>query len=162
MGLLNRIATYANEQTKRLKGAYWVDMSDGSIPQSKKMRAELLENVLAAYDDLDCQVVAEVTMTLVVEGGVSMESVGVSIKSTASGKGTQDIVLQIGSFSGGNDIMPPTRMIGFFQDAIFEVSLEGAMSDMLSDSAVYYLQVITASSGVNVVDVKILGNQFDV
>jgi hypothetical protein len=157
---------------KRLLRPRGKDFADVSVDDgvggydSRSISGELLENVLAEHIGLDCQVVTgsppDIPMTLTVDGGVSMEPVGVSIKSTAGGKGTQDIVLQIGSFSGGNDIMPPTRLIGFFQDAVFEVSLEGAMPDMLSDSAVYYLQVVVASSGANVVDVKILGNQFDV
>lgn len=161
---MSKISNYI-QRLLRVRGKDFADVTiDNGVGgfDTRSISGRLLENVLAEHNDLDCQSAGEVTMTLVVDAGVSIEPVGVSIKSTAGGKGTQDIVLQIGSFSGGNDILPPTRMIGFFQDAVFEVSLEGAMTDMLSDTAVYYLQVVTPSSGANVVNVKILGNQFDV
>lgn len=148
----------------RLRGIDLADVSifNGATWDTRKISGELLENVLAEYIGLDCQTVAEVTMTLVVNSGVSMEPVGIAIKSTASLKGSQDIVLQIGSFSGGNDILPPTRLMGFYQDAGFSIALEGVLTPMFSDTAVFYLQVITPSSGSNVVNIRVLGNQFDV
>lgn len=160
----NEVENYATELTKRPKGVLWLDITDGVTPESIKMRASLLEDVLAEYIGLDCQVGNEgtVSMTLVVDAGVKMCPKNISIWNTAGGKGSQDIQLKIGSSSGGDDIMPLTTLIGFFQDATWPVTLMGVMPEMLSDVNTYYLTLVTGSSGANVVDVRVHGNQFDV
>lgn len=148
------------------------DKVDGTIDDggggfdSKSLSGELLENVLAEFKDLDCQVGNEAdnyVMTLVVDSGVVIMPDSVSIYNTAGSMGTRDIIMSIGTSAGGRDVMPLTHLEGFLADGVMRIPIMGRLpADNLSSSVVYYVELQTGSSGINICDIRIHGNQFDV
>ncbi len=163
--MANEVENYPGTRTKAPRGVDLVDItiSDGVGGfDSEKMSSTLFQNVLAEHIGLDCNVVQEVSMTLVVDTGVRMFPKYITCHNTAAGKDAGIIVLKIGSSTTNDEIMPPTQLAGFFDGAVWIMDLEGVLPELLSASSTYFLQVITPSSGVNIVDVRVHGNQFDV
>lgn len=167
MGDEQKISGYAITRDKRARGVDRVDVTQddgGGGFDSAKMSGSLLENVLAEFIGLDCQIGNEgtVSMTLVVDAAVRMHPAYISFHNTAGAKGAGDIVFRIGATSGQDNVMPITQLEGFFSDATWIVNLEGPILEMLSDSSTYFLTLDTGSSGVNICDIRVHGSQFDV
>lgn len=165
--MANEVENYLITRTKKARGKDLIDITQddgGGGFDSVQMSSELIEDILAEFIGLDCQTGNEgtVSMTLVVDTGVKMCPSRITIWNTAGGKGSQDIVLQIGSSSGDSDIMPATQLSGFFQDATYVHQIQGVIPPMLSSSDTYFLTLVTGSIGANVVDVRVHGTPLDV
>jgi hypothetical protein len=63
-----------------------------------------------------------------------------------SAKSNSAIQLQIGSTSGGSDIMPIMNLSGGAVDMVFPVHLEGATTGISSDTGTYFLTLVSGYS----------------
>jgi hypothetical protein len=85
----------------------------------------------------------------------------VEITNITAGKAPQILTIQIGSFSGGDDIMKPETMFATFSGSSTQFSIEGTVSHMLSDSAFYYAKIVVGASNAYTGDIIIHASHQD-
>jgi len=150
MAAEDKIAGYVNEITEIPKDTDYADLDKdlgGSVYQSNKIQTKYLKPIVAQKLSFDCGGGSEGTVSMDWRcSGKFTAAYMVMVIMKVSAKSNSAIQLQIGSTSGGSDIMPIMNLSGGAVDMVFPVHLEGATTGISSDTGTYFLTLVSGYS----------------
>lgn len=94
--------------------------------------------------------------------GKTVTPTHLKLKNTAGAKGGGSIQIQIGSTSGGSDILPLTTLTDYSLNGSYIILLMGSLPEMLSDSDTFFLKIVEGATAAHTDDIELYGNHKDV